>query len=263
MQKKICLILCVVLTFLTLSACTSSAQAAKNYTLIQENGVYYVDMNLGPSPEDDNFVNPIGGRLYFDSLDEMVHSFQTGNFSEEAFAELERFPRENDGKIPVPNLSELAEPVVPASLGAYKIHVSGVSWSFYYNPDGAENAQFFISEKKYHDERVEEFLNYEMELANRDRLAITEVADRNATSYTWFTDSTSCKHILYMISTDETVYYVQEVYENMGSQEISFFYLWFEYQGEYVYVTIDQPSERPAIEWITAFSVKPYEGGFE
>ena len=256
-MKTTCGLLFVLCLVFVLMGCRSEST---EYALIHENGHYYVDMNLGPKPKYNAYITAIGGTLRFDSLDEMVRDFQTGNFSEEEFKELEKFYRGDDGRIEIPNLSNLAEPIAPASLGAYRIHVSGDSWSFNYKPANAKNAHVYISDAVYHNKLVEEFLHYEAKLSERNQVAVTQVPERNARVYTWVANGKTCKRILYSISANETVYYVNELYADAEGETIVNVYLWFEYQGEYLYVTINEPTERPSVEWLTSFGVKPYEG---
>ena len=37
-------------------------------------------------------------------------------------------------------------------------------------------------------------------------------------------------------------------------------FIWFQCQGVGIQVSVRDPAERPTVEWLSSFSVKPYEG---
>lgn len=157
-------------------------------------------------------------------------------------------------------IDALLEPIVPDSAGDYRIDHYGDAYDFLYkNPEGASGLRVSISEKQYYDSRVEKFLNYEEELVGQDQLTVTWVSERNAMVYTWVAYGRSHQHILYTVSANETIYYVEEEYADAESGVLDALYIWFEYQGEYIYIYVNDPEERPSVEWITSFAVKPYE----
>lgn len=262
-MKKICSFFVAVCILALLMGCGKKAETDDGYKLICENGHYYVDMNLDPKPTSDGvLINPIGGALIFHSLDELVYDFQNGNFSEEELEQLTRFVRRTeDGKVPVPNLSELKEPIVPKSLGAYEISVSGPSANgfTYRNPEGAEKAYFVVIEQGEYEDFVEEFTNYQEDHADEDFFFSKQNPERNAMEYYWKSNGgKNIKHILYTLAQNEIVYYVREEYD-ADTGALDYVYIWFANDGMYAHICVHVPEQRPSEEWITSFGVKPYE----
>lgn len=252
-MKKLLFSLVPAILLSLLTGCTSN-----NYKLVKEEGNCYVIMNMDIA-DSEHSMEPLPA-IYYASLEEMIDDLQNGNFTEEELYRLSKHPRIEDGKIKIPNLDALAEPVVPDSLGEYRISHYGDAYNFnYYDEEGEIDFIFAISQKEYYDEYIKRFVNYEAELADRDQLVITQDPERNATVYTWTAFGNDCKQILYSISANETVYYVEESYDVEDSGKISQIYIWFEYHGQYVFVSKSVPDGRPSVEWITSFSVKPHK----
>lgn len=256
MKKILCFIMLVFGLISILAGCYPD-----NYKLVQEDGVYYVDMNLRPHGTTNTTGGYFARGMYFSTLDELVNDFQTGNFTEDEFEALKTFDRSEDGKIPVPNLANLLEPIVPDSLGQPEILVCEDRCSFYYQPEDAAKVSVSFNNQAVFHKKVEAFLNYEESLAEVDQLLVSQEPERNATVYTWTTKTgETAKYILYTIDANDTVYYVHEWYENAEGEQISLIEMWFEQQEKYMFVKIKSPEVRPSIEWLTSFSLKPYEG---
>lgn len=254
MRKYFCLFIVATLIILTQSACRTDEENTNKYTLVQENGNCYIIMD--PVQVDPPNCNPVVA-LYFESMDEMVSDFTNGNFLLAELEILQLFKKTDDGAIIIPNLGALKEPILPDDFGKYKIIATGAKYTYLYSdPTFAERIRFVFTDEQNYNEQVEEFLNYEEELAGKEQLNITDVSDRNATVYTWIEKEMLCEDILYSIEANGTVYYILESYED---QKIVYLNLWFSNEGTYVDVTIHAPAERPGVEWISSFAVKPYE----
>lgn len=127
MKKLLCLITTVLSLLLLLVGCSSEDGSLENYALVKEDGAYYVIMDREDPTKDEIGYLPVP-HIDFDSFEEMIADFQNGDFSEHELDFLARHPRTEDGKILVPNLDELIEPVLPDDVGDYEIIQLGDSY---------------------------------------------------------------------------------------------------------------------------------------
>lgn len=263
MGRIIRILAAMLLVIATISGCT-----AKDYNLVKEDGKYYIILN-NELDSDDAVECILSADIRYASLDEMVSDLEKGNFTVDELRMFKHHPRTEDGKILAPNLDDLWEPIAPESLGDYYIGQCGDDYNFHYcftvtSGDGTEKQQYVnisLSEKEYHDAFVREFADYSPLNGNVTDLVIYEEPERNATSYRYWTLNTNQpqKDILYTIEANNTIYYVLEQYALAVSEDIpKTITIRCQYQEQYLEITVNNLVDRPYVEWLSSFGVKPY-----
>ena len=107
---KLARLFLLALVMLSLSSCAQS-----NYKLIQEDGNYYIEVAKRTS--DYHAVMPIT----FQSIDEMIQCIKEGDFSWQQLDDIRKFRPQQNGGIPIINLSNHYEPTLPELVDGYSV----------------------------------------------------------------------------------------------------------------------------------------------
>ena len=203
--------------------------------------------------------------LTFHSVAEMREDFLTYNYTEDEIYAIRALLEENGGKIKVPDLDNLCEPICP---GGYtftgKVSWSGSNhYSFYIQSN--RSPQVFIggSSKEAHLKGVDRLLNY----SGDEIVEVIEkrqIEDRNATLYVERSrrnGKTFCFLVYALTQGDKTIY-VEEDYGEIKPDELtpdtipSYINLYIQDGTAFASANLQNFDYRPSAEWLLLFGLK-------
>ena len=255
MKKLLCVALMIVM-LLPLLGCDSGSQEKPAYQYIDGNdGFDYVILNM-EIPDYDRQVSRPDWYVQFQWIDEMIWDLKTGNLTQDELGELSRMTADEEGRILIPDLDALYEPVYPGSATLEKFFMQREgTYYFMYDKFGMQ----IITEESFRS-AVEVGNHFEgapfvtLEDVEEKR---TQKSDTNYRTISYY----------YIYQTEERTLYIEEEYglpvtEQTSPKQVR---ILAEYDaGLYVRITVSElPEGTPVLEWLASFGVKPYEGGSE
>jgi hypothetical protein len=239
------------------------------FYLVHEKDGYYLESYKNGAYESDSDI--MGGALIearlltFHSVKEMREDFLTYNFTEDEISNIRALIVENNGRIDVPDLNNLCEPICP---GGY-IFTGKVDWagSDYYSFEIQNNGSPHIAiggfSRKSHAKGVDRLLNY----SGDEIVEVIEkrqIEDRNATLYVRQSrrnGNTSCM-VVYMLVKDDKTIYVEERYKVSNPDELtpdtipSYINLYIQDGEVFASAYLQDFDYRPSAEWLLRFGLK-------
>ena len=235
------------------------------YEIIRDDDGYY--LLLDDSSTTDNEAegsSQLLNFMHFGSMDEMVQDIKTGNFTEKELLILSIFPKDEDGRTILCDLSKLYDAYAPEQLGEKSITWFGNRYMFSFGDKEKElhcnmRIGFSNAEKE---ECIAQLMNF-ADASNFTLLSTELVEDRNATVVThisgvhdgirerktvYYTLKDSNKEVFvcedYSYAEDEVPYFI-EMYgtENGMNYRVS-----FAVEGQ----------DRPSVEFLMSFGVREY-----
>ena len=233
----------------------------KSYQMIEENGDLYLDMDEVVSVETTDNVNSImkPHLLYFDSLDEMINDFNTGNLNEEELAELSYFPKDEQGRVKVYSKDDLYIPIVPVPIEIKTVLLYPDGISYLLKSGGKYNHIMQLITQEYYLKRVSD----EKNILDRLTIPVHSVEydeERNATVI-HLTDliGTEKKYSYYEVEGRNKALYIKERYILSESKDIpECIWIWGVDGDTYFSVTLNSLTERPSVEWLSQFGIREY-----
>lgn len=272
MKRIICIIL-VALWLAVLSGCAENSLDNKQngqvnkdmpYTIQTENGNCFLAFKDGYITSDDggNTDNQeLVKYICFSSIEEMINDIQTGNFSEKELEKILEFPKDENERVFICNLSNMYTACYPSDMELK--HVTwyggdGYSFSLSADEDGPKGLIRFLNQKSY-EEDIIFYSNFD-ENPLIEEISVSSDPERNAVVYDYVTSfGDKFKLLFYAIGEGTDLLYIAETYAMEDSDivpgDIS---IWGQSEGKYFYVFINRLQERPSVEWLSQFGIREY-----
>ena len=235
------------------------------YEIIRDDDGYYLLLDDSSTTDNEAEVSSqLLKFIHFGSMDEMVQDIKTGNFTEKELLILSIFPKDEDGRTILCDLSKLYEAYAPEQLGEKSITWYGNRYTFSFGDKEKElhyNMRIGFSNTQK-EERIEQLMTG-ADKRNFTLLSTESAEDRNATVVThisgvydgirerktvYYTLKDSNKEVFvcedYSYAEDEVPYFI-EMYgtENGMNYRVS-----FAVEGQ----------DRPSVEFLMSFGVREY-----
>ena len=273
-MKRFIVFLCLLGIMLTLCCCNNAKEkeAPSNnslaYTIKKEDGNYYIhfDENASYSVSTNDGQTQIAGHIpKFSSVSELKATIETGNFSQEDLAYLQK--RSKNGITALGNPDNLYDVTFPVGLSATAIHWYINSYSI--DTNWGRNEYEYAIMKVYldttiYDEMFEQFCNYKS--AADVIISETTLSDRNASELIYTNKLGKFKRLIYQISTESGNLYIQELYclESYEpdfhwtiSESVPFIVETFCDEGPVQWYThFTGFEERPTVQWLSSIGTK-------
>ena len=234
----------------------------RTYVLTCENGNYFAAVeNLynfssqGASSVHGMQIKP--NPIEFQSMAEMRDDIRNGRFTDKEHDTLLFWA--DRGKVPLPNIDSLLEPVYPAAAGDYYISLNRFHYTCIFS-----KPQFAARIQMTFDHNLSVWEQKVAELTNVEELLDVYKKEAEGDGTTYYYTSGKRYHVahIYSFAENGTVYYVREQYSPAGYSQKTPEYVevYFAETGadfySRVYMTV--PKERPGRELIASFSWKEY-----
>ena len=236
------------------------------YNIAIDNGNYYLVFEQEPNsnPPGNESIN--GSELWhgvnFDSLQEMYDDFMDCNFSESELSHIQALLERYSGKLSIPNLDNLCQPVLPENIR----WDGGATWTgtdryaLHIKQDVSIRFSFIITNREHYERRKNTLTNYTGS-ETLEVIAVEYIEDRNATVY--YTKSKKNSHessfLVYVITEGDKEILVEE-HQNIGQDPLSnYMNVYIRENGFYGSLYIEYDENRPTVEWLSSFGMEPYE----
>lgn len=254
-MRRYFLCVLVVLLVIALTGCVP-----ETYRLIQEDGNYYVIVNLPTDEPLDGSEQIWASCVVFSSVEEMVNDLRTGTFEAYELEALSQMITDDEGRIRLINLDHLYEPILPEDLTEYAVELYGGEYHFVFDMDSAdrfrgrmlplprESFEYYISSEWCVSAPT---ISLSSEQANEIRNGLNIVlADP------WRENLRSC---CYIVQAESKTLYVAETFDSDYSQSVpSYIMIIGQESDTYYSIVLSYPSSRPTLEWLASFSLKEY-----
>lgn len=261
-MRKYVILTVVFVLLISLFGCS-----AQQYKLICENGYYFAEVEKGIPVKGSDTVTDIGYTprypIYFQSISEMCDDIRKGNFTDGEYSALVDWADEN-GRVSLPNIDALLEPIYPTDVGNYKISMQRSDYKYIFsNHEVAEYLELSFSEDMSDwDHQLEKLMNFENSLVRGAEVYKIESEENGKTYYYITSQGTHYVAHIYTIEQSGTIYYVKEKYTldgySNGIPDYMDVYFANDDADFYSYLYIDTPKQRYNAEWITMFGWKEY-----
>ncbi len=269
-MKKLCLFVALVSLVALLCGC-----APKEYQLIKKDGSCYIKLNKeidSPISTGNLYIQEAAPRVGFQSFEEMIRDITNGDFTEEEWDKISRFQKDDSGNIPICDLDTLYVPQFPDTYDRFVISWSGPNYCFAIDSsDGPEYCPLFLFDETYWQKKLEKTMHWDTGALYMDVTSTQPDPERNGTVYfypyvTHAADGlnfeyTGRKGCVYSFEQNGNTYYVCERYDSDAADaipsDVSIFGI---SQGQHFYVFINEPNERPSMDWIVQFGLQVYSG---
>ena len=273
-MKKYSSLIVLLALFVILAGCGKQSSNARviasheDYSIVtDDDGCYLVFDEKGKFANDVNDLSAsiAAPSLSFKSIEELRDKMLEGKLSVEEKTTIQKFSKDDAGKIKTMDFDNLYTPLVPTDS-----EIGAVSWSggelytFYIDSEICSSMKLrVLNESNY----ASSFKNqYEDKLHNNDLVDIykTEtIEDRNATVYYHTTIAGELKAIQYTLEVNEGKLTISETYQiRMEDSSIevsetvpSSIEIFGELNDTYFYCTLYHFTERPSVEWLSSFGL--------
>lgn len=278
MMRRICVYIITLIFAILCVGCSQYADTEtevpyvdiEGYKVIEDGGNYYIHLENAVSHPYSDMCDRVIRYMMFDSVAEMVDDIKGGKFTQlESLLLQDNFPKDEEGRIPLFDMSDLYEPHLPAifsyyaiwygpsyGYGIYRKGITGVSGFRFINEQAFQEGASMLESIK-EDESIT-ILNQETDSEIWDVILEYENARGNRFKYGFY-------HLI----TEERAVYVQAQLLDDGT--ICAFESWNYELGEYYKIrlalcepAIDTnkllPGETFTLEDILQFGIHPYNG---
>ena len=231
-MRKVCLIICVIILLAVITGCANRAETGSQmdmpYDIVKEDNDYFLVMkekiNVTEAEKEDTNMNgetSVGGPcgITFEDIEEMLSDIRTGNFTElELQSFTDYFPKDDEGRVKICNLSEMYEPVLPSDLEIDKIYWKGTEYEFLLSQNGKYYGEYILAiTYDEYSEEVEKAEKY-AEITKCEVYGQENEEDRNAVVTYVNLGGEKWKHVYYSISDENKNYHIVEFYQ-VGEME--------------------------------------------
>lgn len=229
----------------------------REYKLVEEDGTYYMYIDKRYVSEDFLSITIYPTQEYyaipFETLDEMLSALHHGTFTVHDFSKLGHFAN-SEGKIKLFDIEHLYDAVFPENLPDHDVQFLPNEYLFCIDD---EDSRMKITLDLISEENFQHHLS---RLPGFESTVVipADASDANAIrDDACWQESTCC----YIITAENTTYYVMEQYNGGTSSEIpaSIEIYAKTTDGTYFSVRIYHYGKRPEITWLAQFGCKPYE----
>lgn len=259
MKKLICFLIAFAILF-PLLGCTGDNT---NDNVIAENDHYRIEaagekyyLSLKGTGSDTSVPGACVEQpaVRFSSLKEMKEDILTGNFTEAEVKELQRFSKNEEGKVEICSMQKLYEPAFPSDLEIKSVVWTGRSYNFVIGFKTVSTGSVWFTMNHT------EFSNYLAEF-NTTYGSVETVEDRNATIDSYRAGSgKDVRLIKYTITTvNNTTLYINECYSLDESSTVpNYVQILVDSGGIYLFGTVNSFESRPSVEWLSKIGVREY-----
>ena len=275
-----------------LTGCTSEAMQAKTeqtdpaevttqkqpsqYSIIEENGSYYLNFSDGNEPPEE--YSSQSATVDFDSLAEMQDAFLNNKLEEYQINQIKDiFPKDSQGRIQIWDMNNLQQPTLPFDLVLGSVGLTGQRYVFFVNsihadsvssesPIQSAGSYFQCLMKESYDEYFKRKYEDFFEKKTVHLTSTTAGPDRNSTVYDYYTNAAELRQIRYVLTVGSKTLYVDESYilsiiddllpvSDTVPSSIEIFGC---DNGRYFHVYLSGFSERPSVEWLSSFGLTDF-----
>lgn len=240
--------------YLRIHSCGFHLKIHNGEYYLEDNAPYTFDQHMGNSALDHHIA--------FQSLNEMRTDFFTYNFTDDEILSIGQFMQENNGRVRLPNLRNLYEPICPDDVTYQGI----IQWngseeySFQVTSPLAKELTIVATSRRTYEHAENRMLEHTV---NTDSQIISEkqIEDRNATLYVLYSAITGeiSTVLVYSIKEKNKTVIVEEFYTGMQPEEIysdtvsSYLSLYIQDDDCYGFIYMKEYSTRPTTQWLCAF----------
>lgn len=269
-MKYIKIILVVILVITLLGGCASS-----NMELFKEADGYYLLMDRSTiDTEQTEYRCEEAPWLQFETIEEMLHDIKTGTFTDDERKEVEKFDRDEQGRVVLFDLDNVWGPVFPTGYDKISVIWCG---SYYYVTGRAstapgKSAKFTTMSPEYYAEQVEHYENLDKYLKS-DNISVSK-EKRDGIEVTVYDYSIECWPIYepplepyfeahrmctYTLSDTDTELFICEYYDSDSDLKTpTSITIYGKSDDKYFNVYVTAFTTRPSPEWLLGFGIKPY-----
>ena len=235
------------------------------FHLRYQQGEYYLERNARY-----NFDNYIGDPtlhhfIDFKSVSEMRNDFLTYNFTDNEILSINHLLNGNKGRINLPNLQNLYEPICPNDV----IYQGKITWNgseeyrFQVTSTFVEKISFVVTSRKTYEASRSRLMDYTAD-THIDIIEKKQIEDRNATLYVKRSKRNGevfCM-VVYMLTKGDKTIYVEEEYGELNPDELtpntipSYINLYIQDGNAFASAYLQSFDYRPPAEWLFLFGLK-------
>ena len=270
MKKIIITIFCLVFLITSFIGCNETAQSNDNarykfqknenkfYLIIDDKTIEEIESNIdvGMSQQ---------ASIQFDSIDEFVNTVKSGKLNDHQLAIANKTFKKDSNGIIVCDFDNIKIPVHPDEFECQAVYWSGELYSFYLETSDDEIAYYhYLSKEKYNYQYENDYLTFfDIEGVS----TVETVYGKEGTEYYYSTAKGKMKKIRYTLTEGNKVLIVDETYRlDMEddslpvSDDIPYrITIYGSNSNDHFTIDIFEPDNKPTVEWIKKFDVKPYK----
>lgn len=272
-MKRFIVFLCLLGIMLTLCCCnnTKEKEAPSNnslaYTIKEEDGNYYIQFDENASYSASANSTQIGKHTpKFNSVSELKTTIETGNFSQEDLAYLQK--RSKNGITALGHPDNLYDVTLPSGLDATGVYweVDGYLVDINWGRNEYEHGSVTIElDETAYTQAFEQFCNYKS--AADIIISETTLSDRNASELIYTNVSGKYRLLNYQLTNKNKIIYIQELYcletyvpdsfHWTISESVPFIVKTFCDEGPVQWYThFTGFEERPTVQWLSSIGTK-------
>lgn len=235
------------------------------YEIIRDDDGYYLVLDDSSATDDEveGSLQVLAPLIEFGSMDEMVQDIKTGNFSEKELRYLSKFPKDEDGRTILCDLSKLYDVCTPEQFDEKKILWQGGYYRFVLlsNESDFQVHMYNSISDSSKEEDIENLISCDS-VVNFTLLSTEQIEDRNATVII-FTSETyygvkNHKRVYYTIRDENKEVFVCENYTPSTDVVPSTVYIYGTENGMNYVVNLRNLQERPSVEYLMGFGYREY-----
>lgn len=261
---------------------TPLPQEEISYTISMKNGICYLNFSDGndSTPSNSNISGTWLADLEFSSLGEMKDAFLNHRLKEYQINTMKEVFEEDENGIIIPDMNHLYEPSLPDNLTTYSclniILSSSACYGFELYAPSVDPTSVEALDYTYgyfsivSQERFDKLYSDKLSFLDGIWGSQTQVEDRNATAYRYYTHSGGFIVMTYDILVgDKTLRIIEEYttawygHESSLTQPVSdsvphTVRIYGSANGQFFEIALSKFEERPSIEWLSSFGVTEY-----
>ncbi len=231
---------------------------AKYYTIYNNDGIYSMDGGLSEGSDGLNAAIP-GHPVRFMGLSDLRKRIFEGQLSDRALHLMRGFPRSKYGGILLFDPNNMQDIVVPEGTWVNGLITwYGCSYSFHFSNDILSGSLTY-SVLDDSGSRTEKWIAESA--GDFERMSVHHDPERNATVTVWedLKNQNSRKQIVYTHTVgNKTVTFVEKYYDSEKQKIPNSIVFWGTDNGHYFYGSLSGMTERPSLEYLMEFGLKPF-----
>lgn len=236
---------------------------AKNYAIYHTDGVYTIHGGSGGSVGGSNDVVDdcqIVQQIKFPGLSDMRRIIFEGQLSDRALGIMRVFPKSKSGGVLLFDPNNMQDIMVPDDIHVNKLIIwYGCAYQFGFSNDTLSGS---LTYSVRNDSKTMAEDKVQKEEHNVVILSVTHDPERNATEtvFQYVSSQHIWKQVVYSVTQgDKSVTFVEEYWNGAEQQVPGKIDFWGTDNGNYFFGTFRNMTERPSLEYLMQFGLKPYE----
>lgn len=222
----------------------------RGYHITYENGSFYM-VGTGPVYQENlgcNFMSIED--ITFQSFREMRMDILLGNFTDRERIMIDSYVR-NGARFKLPDIVDPYEPTYPENCTGYSVSLVGEMYYFQIDANAmADHISVDLNTESQWQKSVSDIQYYLYEYP-ADRQERDAVVYHESPS-----QDTGIRHVIYEINVGEKLLYVEELYDPAISDSVPYqIDIYGKDHGQYFKVSVEAPTERPTVQWLSAFGI--------